>query len=72
MICLSHVLILHRRHDLQAISNTTKVLASLVDLLDNDTTLVVTSDHGHIDRGGHGGACIFLSRLASRGECVRV
>lgn len=24
-------------------------------MLDNDTTLIITSDHGHIDRGGHGG-----------------
>ncbi|ELR12463.1 MBOAT family protein [Acanthamoeba castellanii str. Neff] len=38
-----------------AISNTTQVLTRLVDLLDNETTLVITSDHGHIDRGGHGG-----------------
>lgn len=39
----------------KAISNTTQVLTRLVDLLDNETTLVITSDHGHIDRGGHGG-----------------
>jgi len=39
----------------KAITNVTKVLSRLVDLLDNETTLIISSDHGHIDRGGHGG-----------------
>jgi predicted AlkP superfamily pyrophosphatase or phosphodiesterase len=43
----------------KAITNTTRVLSRLLDLLDNDTTLVITSDHGHIDRGGHGGTFLF-------------
>lgn len=40
---------------MQAISNVTEIISRLVDLLDSNTTLIITSDHGHIDRGGHGG-----------------
>jgi hypothetical protein len=39
----------------KAVSNKAAILAKLVEMLSNDTMLIVTADHGHVDRGGHGG-----------------
>ena len=39
-----------------AIANTTAALTELVAELDSTTTLLITSDHGAVDRGGSGGA----------------
>lgn len=40
----------------EAVRRVDDHLASLVDAVDlADTTVIVTSDHGHIDTGGHGG-----------------
>jgi hypothetical protein len=40
---------------MKAISNKTAALQQIVAALDTNTVLVVTSDHGHVQRGGHGG-----------------
>ncbi|KAJ5070952.1 ectonucleotide pyrophosphatase/phosphodiesterase family member 5 [Anaeramoeba ignava] len=39
----------------KALTNKTKILQSIIDELDNDTVLFWLSDHGQVDRGGHGG-----------------
>jgi predicted AlkP superfamily pyrophosphatase or phosphodiesterase len=43
-----------------AVTNKTRLITSLLQAvndhpLSNDTVVIVTSDHGHIDAGGHGG-----------------
>jgi hypothetical protein len=39
-----------------AIANKTKAIEKIIAAMDNQTMLVITSDHGHVLRGGHGGA----------------
>jgi hypothetical protein len=39
----------------EAVRNKTKILRRLFAAAPNGTTLVIVSDHGHVDRGGHGG-----------------
>eukprot|EP00698_Gefionella_okellyi_P025386 TRINITY_DN9268_c0_g1_i1.p1 TRINITY_DN9268_c0_g1~~TRINITY_DN9268_c0_g1_i1.p1 ORF type:complete len:594 (-),score=147.85 TRINITY_DN9268_c0_g1_i1:88-1869(-) len=38
-----------------AVTNKTRILERIVQMVDNNTLVVVTADHGHVDRGGHGG-----------------
>jgi hypothetical protein len=40
----------------EAVRNKTKILRKLFAAAPAGTTLVIVSDHGHVDRGGHGGA----------------
>eukprot|EP00759_Apiculatamorpha_spiralis_P026586 PhF_6_TR29401/c0_g1_i1/m.43404 len=40
---------------MKAITNKTDAIMKIVDTLGNDTLLIITSDHGHVQRGGHGG-----------------
>jgi hypothetical protein len=47
----------HSEQYRQAVAHADAVLAKIVAKLDPaHDTLVVTADHGHVDRGGHGGA----------------
>jgi len=44
----------------EAVSNKTKILTALIDAvqrhaMSDDTVVVITADHGHVDAGGHGG-----------------
>jgi hypothetical protein len=39
----------------EAVRNKTKILRKLFAAAPPGTTLVIVSDHGHVDRGGHGG-----------------
>eukprot|EP00026_Physarum_polycephalum_P001772 Phypoly_transcript_01774.p1 GENE.Phypoly_transcript_01774~~Phypoly_transcript_01774.p1 ORF type:complete len:943 (+),score=86.23 Phypoly_transcript_01774:272-3100(+) len=45
----------HKNTYYAAASNKTAILSDILQWLDNDTTLFIVSDHGHVDRGGHGG-----------------
>eukprot|EP01079_Euglenida_sp_SAG-EU17-18_P004276 gene4276-776_t len=38
-----------------AVLNKTKALQAIIDAVDQNTVIVMTSDHGHVLRGGHGG-----------------
>lgn len=38
-----------------AVANKTALIRELLAAIDNKTVLIVTSDHGHVERGGHGG-----------------
>ena len=62
-----------------AVTNKTRILERVIQLVDEQTTVVVATDHGHVDVGGHGGAAtsvmqvtcaaLLQSRLPSRIEC---
>jgi hypothetical protein len=39
----------------QAVRNKTNILRRLFSAAPNGTTLVIVSDHGHVNKGGHGG-----------------
>lgn len=39
----------------EAATNKSVLLTKIYDWLDEDTVMFVVADHGHIDRGGHGG-----------------
>lgn len=38
-----------------AVANKTRILTQLMDAIDNSTVMLVFADHGHVERGGHGG-----------------
>ncbi|KNC52573.1 uncharacterized protein AMSG_12136 [Thecamonas trahens ATCC 50062] len=38
-----------------AVTNKTRILDELTDALDDDTVVFIFADHGHVNRGGHGG-----------------
>jgi len=38
-----------------AVTNKTRILDRLTDAVDDDTVVMIFADHGHVDRGGHGG-----------------
>eukprot|EP01114_Cavostelium_apophysatum_P007944 TRINITY_DN2016_c0_g1_i2.p1 TRINITY_DN2016_c0_g1~~TRINITY_DN2016_c0_g1_i2.p1 ORF type:complete len:1015 (-),score=212.19 TRINITY_DN2016_c0_g1_i2:78-3122(-) len=38
-----------------AIVNKTRILHEIIDTIDEETVLWIVADHGHVDRGGHGG-----------------
>ena len=40
---------------MRAVANKTQCIQSIVDALDSSTLLIITADHGHLQRGGHGG-----------------
>lgn len=40
---------------MRAIDNKTEAIRRIIDEMDNSTILIITSDHGHLKRGGHGG-----------------
>jgi len=51
-----------------AVSNKTIILRALIDAVNrhplaNDTVVVITSDHGHLAPGGHGGVAPVLTKL---------
>jgi hypothetical protein len=47
----------------QAVSRTAGYLRQLLDAAHPDTTVVVTSDHGEVDAGGHGGVALILRQV---------
>lgn len=38
-----------------AVTNKTSIVRHLLNITDSNTVIVLTSDHGQVDRGGHGG-----------------
>lgn len=40
---------------MSAANNISNYLRNIIDRLNQDTVLVITADHGHVDAGGHGG-----------------
>lgn len=47
--------VLHSQEYAEAIDLIARTLSVLVDMIDDNTVLVVTADHGQVDQGGHGG-----------------
>lgn len=39
----------------EAATNKSELLTKIYNWLDNDTVMFIVADHGHVDRGGHGG-----------------
>ena len=40
-----------------AVTNKTRIFKDMIDAIDpaSNTVVILLSDHGHVDRGGHGG-----------------
>ena len=47
----------YNRHNtyFKAVANRTRDMDTLLSSVDDNTLVIITSDHGHVDRGGHGG-----------------
>lgn len=45
---------------MRAIANKSEAIRQIIDVIDDRTVLIITSDHGHVKRGGHGGVSMEL------------